>query len=502
MRNPSKTLGLVPKPFTAVMFHKSEETAEKEFKKWFYGILKESPYFRNFYNPNLKFNIICSGPKGVGGLGSDSIFYCISELNFYNKEVAHNVVSTALGRMTSRFSEESLQLVGNLILDSSAKDDSDATEWFLEKSPAHLTFNVKPAHYEVRPEMYKKSEGKTFPVYSGDAKFPPQILPEDYKNREMALDPDKILNVPIQLLPEFKTSIVGSLMDKCGISVGSSNKFFPNGIEHILECSKIQNKIPEIITVDFYNKEEHILEKINPMLDNLRPGTAIWVGADLSYAKGGDYTGISIVSFEGWSDYDGEGSKMPKIKCWCLFAIKNKEGQEISLFHVYQLIKDLSKDYNVVFSSDRAYSINLMQDLERDSIKVHHISTDILPCNPAVYLKNLFNYELIQMPTHKRFQREAFDLMYNEKRKGVIDHPAKASISPYFDNPDGLEVGSKDVWDSLASACYSLKMSIDAGEEYGYNSGYMMQGEIIRSMSRDPRLESQQVFQEMLENIF
>jgi hypothetical protein len=128
------------------------------------------------------------------------------------------------------------------------------------------------------------------------------------------------------------------------------------------------------------------------------------------------------------------------------------------------------------------------------------ISTDIVPCEPAIFLKNLFNYGLIQVPVNKRFQREAFDLHYD--KKGKVDHPKKASISPYFDNPDGKEIGSKDVWDSLASASYSLKLSIDEGEEYGYDSGYNKQEEIIRNLSRDPRLESQKIFQEMLENIW
>lgn len=502
MKNPSKTLGLANKPLRAQVFHKSQESAELEFQKWFYEMIKDSPFFRNTINPKLKWSVNVSGVRGTGGLGSDVLMYIISELNFYNPEVARQIVSTALIRMTSRFSSESLQLVGGLLLDSSAKDSSDATEWFLEHSDPELTWNCKPAHYEVRPNLYTKSEGKTFKVYSGDAKIPPQILPDDFEDKELLYDKDKILNVPIQLLPEFKTNIRRSLMDKCGVSLEGSNKFFPNGVEHIMNCSTITNKIPEIITVDFYNKEDHIREIIDPMLRNLSPGRAIWIGYDLSYAQGGDYSGCSICTFEGWSDYDGEGTKMPKIKCWCIFAVKNKEGQEISLFHFYQLVKDLSKEYNVIVSSDRAYSQSLAQDCERESIPFHHVSTDILPCNPAIYLKNIFNYELIEMPVHKRFQREASDLIYNEKRKGVIDHPAKASISPLFDNPDGKEVGSKDVWDSLANCVFSMKMSIDAGEEYGYNSGYNKQSQIISNLSRDPRQESQQVFQEMLENIW
>jgi hypothetical protein len=497
MKNPSKTLGLTPKPLSAVIFHKSEETANTEFRKWFYQALKESPYFRNTVNPNLKFNVLTSGPRGVGGLGSDVIQYIISEVNFYGPEIAKHVVSTALIRMTSRFSEDAITKVGNFILDSSAKDNQDISEWFLENSIPELSWNCKPTHYEVRTNLYEKSQGKTFKVYSGDAKYPPQILPEDYKTGDLDIDQDKILNVPIQLKTEFRTNLIKSLQDLCGISVGSSDSFFPGGIENVIKCSTLVNKIPEIITIDFYNKEERIRDVVDPMIKNLAPGRAVWLGLDL--AINSDKTGIAAVTFEGFEDHDG--TKMPKVKCWFLLAIKNKEGQEISLFHIQQLITDLSKEYRLIVSADQAYSKQLLQYCQMIGIKTNgRISTDIVPCEPAIFLKNLFNYGLIQVPVNKRFQREAFDLHYD--KKGKVDHPKKASISPYFDNPDGKEIGSKDVWDSLASASYSLKLSIDEGEEYGYDSGYNKQGEIIRKLSMDSRLESQKIFQEMLENIW
>ena len=362
-----------------------------------------------------------------------------------------------------------------------------------------MTWNCKPAHYEVRPNLYAKSEGKTFKVYSGDPKYPPQILPEDYKDGDLEIDPDKILNVPIQLKTEFRTNLIRSLQDLCGISVGSSDAFFPGGIENIIKCSTLVNRIPEVITIDFYNKEERIRDIIEPMIKDLSVGRALWIGLDLSASMGGDATGISAVTFEGWEDYDG--TRMPKVKCWFLLAIKNKEGQELSLFHVQQFITDLAKEYRIIVSADQAFSKQILQYCQQTHIRTNgRISTDLVPCEPAIFLKNLFNYSLIQIPVHKRFQREAHDLFYD--KKGKVDHPKKASISPLFDNPEGKEIGSKDVWDSLASAVYSLKVSLDSGEEYGFNSGYVKQYEVLRSMSKDPRQESAQVFQDILENIW
>ena len=502
MKNPSKTLGLTPKPFSAIIYHRNEETAEKEFKHWFLrDVMNDSPFFRSTYNPNLKFNVLCNGPRSNAGIGTDAIYVCLGEINFFpNQEQARQVLATALIRLKSRFSTDALMKVGNFIIDSSARGDNDVTEWFLDNTDSRLTYNCKPAHYEVRTNLYKESNGKTFKVFTGDAKYPPQILPEDYSpNGDFVFDQDKIINVPIQLKNEYKINLISSLQDISGVSTGSSEKFFGGSIEHVISNSIYQNKIPEVVTVDFYNKEERLYPKIKPMLTDLAPGSAAWLGLDLSAAQGGDATGLSMVTFEGWKDFGG--TRMPQVRCWFILAIKNKEGQEVSLFHIFQLIRELAEIYRITVSADQAFSRQILQDCQRENIRTNgRISTDKIPCEPAIYLKNLINQDLIKLPVHRRFQREASDLYYT--KKGKIDHPKKATISPLFDNPDGTEIGSKDTWDALASACYSLKMSIDEGEEYGFNTGYTKQSQMLKQMTRDAKDDAQKKFQSMLESIY
>ena len=76
MRNPSKTLGLTPKPFSFQILHRHEPTADAEFKRWFYKeMLEKSPYFNKTFNPNLKLNIITGGSRsGDAAIGTDLIF--------------------------------------------------------------------------------------------------------------------------------------------------------------------------------------------------------------------------------------------------------------------------------------------------------------------------------------------------------------------------------------------------------------------------------------------
>lgn len=502
MKNPSKTLGLAPKPLSAVIFHRSEETAQVEFARWFkYSLFQDSPFFKNTKNDALKFKIITSGPRGSGGLGSDVVFFTLGEINFWpNQEQAQGKLTTSLIRFKSRFSNDALQKCGFFIVDSSAKGSSDCTEWFLDNTDPRYTWNCKPAHYEVRPNMYKESRGKTFKVFTGNSTIPPQILPEDNTVKvDLELDKDKIIDVPIQLIGEYKQDIIKALQDFSGISTGSSDLFFQGGIEHLVKCSTIKNQIPEVITVDFYNKQERLIDKIQPMIQLLPMHTPLWVGLDLSAAKGGDMTGISAVTFEGWELMGNV--RMPKVKCWFTVAIKNKDGQEISLFHIEQLLQDLNKRYYITVAADQAFSRQILQMCDREGIKnFGRISTDLVPCEPAIYLKNIIQNELIEIPFHKRLQREASDLYYTPK--GKIDHPKKATISKEFDNPDGKQIGSKDVWDSLAQASYCLKLSLDEGDEQGWSGGHSKQMQALKQLTTSAQEESMAAFQDMLNNIF
>lgn len=498
MKNPSRTLHLTPKPFSAVIYHRDEEVARKEFKYWFRDMLETSPFYKNVKG-NFKFQVLTSGPMSQAGLGSDVLCFILSEINFFpNPQRAQGIVETAYGRFTSRFDKDAFTKVGNLIIDSSAAGDNSVTEWFLDNCPRELTWNCKPTHYEVKPQAYKESGGRTFSVYYGDGKYPPQILPEDYRLSEDQ-DPERVLKVPYQLLTEAKQNLIRMLQDKCGISTGSSDLFFQGSVQSLTECMDQRNYIPEIITVDFFDKNDRIIDKIQSAVNMIPVGSSIWLGLDLATVD--DHTGISAVSFDGWEIVNG--IKTPRVKCFFSIALGRKDGQETSLYHIFDLIITLKQRFNVIVSADQAFSKQILQDCEREGIQTNgRISTDNVPCEPALYLKNLILHKLISIPTNKRLLREAYDLKYVANKKGFkVDHPVKATQNTaVFDANDGI--GSKDVWDSLASACYSLKMSIDAGEESGYSNGVDKQLYVVKEMTRSAAEDSNQQFQSMLEGLF
>lgn len=499
MTNPSRTLHLTPKPFSFVAVHRSEEVAIKEFKYWLmHEVLEKSPFFKNT-KPNFKFQFLTSGPMGQAGLGSDVLVYILSELNFFpNQERAQNFVSTALGRFTSRFDDNATAQVGNIILDSSPKGNGACTDWFIEQTPPEKLWVCSAAHYEVKPQSYLESQGRTFPVYIGDGKYPEQILTDDYRLAEDQ-DPDRVIHVPIQLIGEARMDLTKMLQDKCGISTSASDSFFGGSVAHFSECMKERSIIPELIEVDFYDTTDRVIDHIRPALRNVAPGSTIWLGLDLAVAS--DTCGISGVQFDSW-EYVNE-SKYPKVKGLFSIGLSRKKGQETSLRHVFDLIMALKAEYNIVVSADQAFSKQILQDCEREGIKTNgRISTDNVPCEPALFLKNLIMLEMISIPENKRLLREAYDLRYVPTQKGYkIDHPKKATQNTaIFDINNGK--GSKDIWDSLASACYSLKMSVDAGEEDGYSNGVNKQLDLIKSMTGSAEEESALRFQDMMGSIF
>ena len=499
MKNPYNVLKIAPKPLTYLIGHRNEDTAYTEFVKFFKDdVLKKSPFFKNTPAVNFKYKFTTNGPLGSFGIGSDVLFYIISEVNFFPGNHGQRAVSTALGRLSSRFGTDVLRKVGFLILDSSAAGENACTEWFLDNADKKMIYHCQPKHWEVKPSSYKESKGETFPVYTGDGKYPPQILPYDYKLYEDQ-DPDRVLKVPMQLYSEAKIDLGKLLMDKAGISMGSSDAFMPS-LEHAVKCMDQKNYTPEIITVDFFDKTDRLWNKINKCMFAVPKDTPIWIGLDLAVA--GDFAGLSAVTFNGW-DHIGE-TKMPRIKCLFSLAVARKEGQQTSLVHFEDLILEMKKKFNITVSADQAFSRQILQDLERESVNTRYISTDNSPCEPAMYLKNIILSDLISIPYNRRLLREMHDLKYTYTNTGKvkIDHPKKATQDEkVFDVNNG--VGSKDVWDSLASACYSLKLSVDEGEEYGYNSGISKQIEAYKTIENSTvREQSRKVFQNMIEGLY
>lgn len=498
LRDPYATFKLAPKPMAYVVYHKDEEAAIKEFASFYREALQKSPFFKNPpRTPNVR--VITSGPLAARGLGSDVLFTIMGEINFWpNSDKAVERVNSMLIRYKSRYSSDARGLLGGFIVDSSAKGASGPTETFLENSDPEQTWDCRPPHYEVRPEMYKESAGQTFPVYIGDGRLTPQILSEERAKTDRSLDPGRIIRCPVQIRGDMKADIYKTLQDVCGISTGSSDLFFGGDISHLTACSRSVNQIPEVFCVDFYDKSDRIWPYVEPALSKIPTGKFLSVGLDIAVAS--DTAGITISGFSHWI-VRGK-TKEPFYQVYACFGLSRKDGQETSLAHIYEFLMELSKRFRISVSFDQAYSKSLSQDLEREGIPVRYLSTDRTP-DLSVYLKSIIQYEQMELPENQRLFREAFDLRVVPPRFKV-DHPKKASL--VFDNRDGKHpTGSKDLWDSLSQSIYNMHMYLSEGNEDGLGTGYVMQSKLLSHLTEtasDIILGESGVFQDSLEDIF
>lgn len=497
--NPWTTFGLMSgKPITMLFSHLSISVVEREFLEWFKENKSKSPYFKNMYH-NHSVAYIASGLRDQNSLGSDLVFAVLSEVNFVPKpEQAINKINTAVIRYKARF-QKSRNFIGNIIVDSSASPVSEYNPQsvFEDDRPKEELIILKAAHWEVKKSDYLESKGKTFDVYLGDSKTSPYILGE---NQKLPSDQDegRILKVPIQLYSDFNSDLRKSISDLGGKNISASNLFFDGNISHLMNCCSEDNRIPDTIRVDFYDKTQDLYEQIYPMIAKIPRGTFLHVHLDLGLVT--DHTGFSIVYFDHWDTSDGI-TKEPFFVCPVTVSIDRIKGQQTSLWHIYQMLLKLSKEFSICVSADQFSSRQILQDLEREGVQTRYISVDKTD-TPAIYLKNTINRERIKIPHNERLLRECSDLQVVTRGKHIaVDHPKIASL--IFDNKNGDHPeGSKDVFDSLQGALENCRLSLYEGNENGVNTGYIKQTQMINKMTHDPREDSQKAFQGMLESIF
>lgn len=499
------TLGMAPSAKIAFgFFHASRDTAYSDFVQVYKTWMELSPFFKTetskFKKPVVRF--IASGPKSTGAVIGSQLVLCVcSELGFWRPSDALNKINEVLIRYNSRFSAVR-HYFGGVICDSSAKDSQSIPQKFEESVPSDELFKVSPAHWEVRSDMYRESKGKYFELYRGDSKTLPHIMTSEELSDE-TIDRDRIVKVPIQLKFMFESGdLVRALNDYCGIPYTNKDLLFSGDITHLLKNSSIRRgSVPEIITVDFFNLEDSIYEKVSSAIDLIPRMTHLFLHFDIGLKK--DICGCSITYYDGEKIDPVSDASYPLFKVPLIFGISRKKGQSTSLDHIYQFIKKLTDRYTVTVSFDSFASQGLLQSLERDSIDCRMISVD-RTTDAYFMLKNVINTDRISVQYCERLFRECSELKVVTEGKHVkVDHPLISSCVDFdYKGLSGDQPGSKDLADSLAGSLFSCYKSYSESMEGGYNSGIKQEITLLKSISKDPREQTQKVFQGMLEDIF
>lgn len=498
--NPYVTLGLAGGAKLAFgFFHANYDTAVRDFVQVYKSYMEISPYFQNMYNkPPIR--MIASGPRSTGAVIGSQLIYCIlSELGFWKPMDAISKMNEVLIRYNNRFSAVR-HYFGGVVADSSAKDaEFGASQKFEESVPEKELFKISPSHWQIRPENYRESNGKTFKFYRGDSKRLPFVIEENDNIEE--IDKDRIIEVPIQLKFMFLNDPQRALNDYAGVPYSSKDLFFSGDISHLLNCASMRNLAPEVVEVDFFDKGDSIYSRVYQMIDRIPKGTHLFIHTDIGLKH--DYTGISLCYYDGERLSPDGTTSYPLFKFPLIFAVSRKKGQATSLDHIYQFIKQLSTEFTLTFSADSFASQGIFQSCQRDGIESKSISMDRTP--DAMYMfKNVINTERATLPYNERLFRECIELkVITEGNRVKIDHPIVSSCTDFdYKNASGDMPGTKDVVDSAAGALWSCYLKYSEYLENGYSVGVKKQLSYLSKVTSDAREESQKAFQGMLEDVF
>lgn len=448
--------GLMQKYLHFVIFNLTKETAEKmvaELKDW----LDKSPYFRELKkDPQSVYHWITidAASRMSDIISNDVISIVYSEMNFVRDfEAGIKLINQGISRIEGRF-QKGLGLFNHVVLDSSDSTVDAPVPYFLTHHPkAKETLVFKFAIWEAKKDNYfhkfdPKTKKVTFTVYKGDSEILPCIVTPETDIRKM--DPDRFLEVPNELLDDFKADIELALNDKAGVAVETTTQYFQAA--YVIPHMKYDMQIPEIITIDFFGDESYI-PIFEPVINRLPHDRCLFGRIDLGLKN--DRCGFSLGYIEDLCpiDMDGVITFDPKVVVPVSVGISRYEGQETSIDKLSQLIIWIHSQIPFIkFTTDTFQSSAIKQKLIASEIPAEFLSVD-RDTKAYKVAKQMIYKGKVTLPKSTLLKNELINLMDLGKK---IDHHQNLNA-----NGD-IGSNSKDVADSLAGLLATMH---DANED-------------------------------------
>lgn len=482
---PQIEFGLAPgTSIVWVMQSKTATLARKVVFDQFGGLLRHSPYFTQqfAFDPNVKTELRfphdilvlpCAGTD-TAALGMNVMGGILDELNFMERvensvsgkftgeteyDQAAKLYNTAMRRMKSRFLHSG-KVPGKLFLISSANYPGDfidrkrqEMEQELAETGTTTTFYAGMSQWEAFEGMGRLSE-ETFLVEVGDESRQSRLL----NSRGEAIDPESVIEVPIDYRDDFRRDLEASIRDLAGIPVGGSNAWIKQRDKIALATARHDEMFGgeqlfahDSININHYVNQTELL--INPAYMEQLDESAFYT-AHVDLALTGDSCGVSIGHFAGyqavgrsqnWSESEGKYVECPAGErarhiIDGVIEIAPPMNDEIDLNLVGDLLQSIASHLNLVFvTADSFQSASLLQRMRKTrnimgaKIRAVNLSVDA-QIMPYAEIKQALRDDRIVFPNCDKLKKELRELQFDPKRK-KIDHP-----------PDG----SKDIADSVA----------------------------------------------------
>lgn len=416
LNDPYATLGVAKGKFLEFLyFHTTSSKAQSDFVDSVGMITEDSPYYQSITYP-IPVKDTIDGARGNNSIGGDIIFYVLSELNFVKPDVAQYKLDQAFKRWHSRFLKV-FGYFGNIIIDTSARGDDSITDDFINNNPYVDVKIVRASIWEAKAHMGLYGRKGWFKVYAGDSTHSPFII-EDDKQITDEMDINRVITAPKELEADFRFNIVAALQDEAGWSTKSTGKLMENP-DKIRTQFSLPTYSQNVITVDFYNKSDKLIYKLDRYLRDIPDSKVIFPRFDIGVVS--DNCGIAITYWDKFVYFDREGRvKMPVYVTPLMVALSRVADQETSIYHLFEFVLDLNERFEIgEFSADQYASRQLMQDLEREKIPVKLISVDRTD-TPYLYFKNMVNNKLWTGTSNMLAFKELCGLQIVD---GKVDHP-------------------------------------------------------------------------------
>lgn len=450
LSNPYKFLGIDPTTtFTMRYFNVNLPKAQETFLDPINIAFRKSPYFQELHKKlgGTAHGIRFKSASRPGHALSECIVSCvISEVNFFKKGMAMQIIDSVISRLESRM-QLGFGFIPHVILDSSDTTEDSAVCDFIKSSPyANELIQWTTMIWEAKAHMGIYFNKGSFRVYAGDSEIAPFIIDDKIGFDESKLDPDRIVVCPNEVRSSFETNIELALQEKCGISLKSTDRFILDK-DTVKSRFNLPHVTDDVIIVDFYDKES-IMSVVQQILDVLPIERKIYVRVDMGVSH--DHCGFAIVYFDGMKRLSDDSDKYyPTFKVPVAFGISRIPGQETPINKIRDFIIELGDVREIAaVSTDQYQSTQLRQELNQHGIYAHMISVDRND-NAYVTWKNLLMQDRCNVCMNRKAMIELLDLKRFGRR---IDHTA-----------DGIN--SKDQADSIAGAVYDAYCNVKVASE-------------------------------------
>ncbi len=465
-----------------------EDLAKKVLFGQFSHRLRRSEYFSKFfpYDPNvlseLRFpndiSIIPRSSSDTSALGLNVFGGILDELNFMSRVIrpsssrftgeqeydqAEKLYSTVVRRMKSRFNVKG-RVPGKILLISSANYPGDFIDRKMQEQAAEIAsegkssiFVVKMAQWESLPPDRLSAE--KFLVEVGDATRSSRII----ESMEDAVDPEAVIEVPVDYKSDFKTDLESALRDLAGIPIGGTGAFIKRR-ELIETAAKTHEELfdgRQLFSrsmVDLTNFSGDLIELIDSeyMSNLLASNNPLFAHVDLALT--GDSCGLALGHFGGFAAVGKTTNWDEERNCYVespageepvaiidgVLEIIPPKVDEIDINIVGDLLEVINSRLLLeIVTADSFQSAAFLQRMRKiRNLRGRRVRSGMLSVDTSIApyseVKQALRDSRLIYPNVEKLKKELRELNLDPRAKKV-DHPVG---------------GSKDLADATASVTY------------------------------------------------